>query len=76
MVTHSEEETGDYTVRFNLKSPWPVFLQMLVHNQIVPKDYLAQVGDAEFARKPMGCGPFRYVEGSLNEQIVLERCGP
>jgi peptide/nickel transport system substrate-binding protein len=69
----SVEETGDYTVRFNLKSPWPVFLQMLVHNQIVPKDYLARVGDAEFARKPMGCGPFRFVEGSLNEQIVLER---
>ena len=69
----SVEEVDDWTVRFNLKSPWPVFLQMLVHNQIVPKDYLTQVGDAEFARKPVGAGPFKFVEGDLDEQIILER---
>jgi len=78
----SVEKIGDYTVRFNLKSAWPVFLQMLVHNQIVPKNYLTQVGDAEFARKPVGCGPFRFVSSSASPpqaggteggQIVLER---
>jgi peptide/nickel transport system substrate-binding protein len=69
----SVEKVDDYTVRFNLKSPWPIFLQMLVHNHIVPKDYLTQVGDAEFAQKPVGCGPFKFVEGKLNDQIVLER---
>lgn len=62
-----------YAVRFYLKSPWPVFLQMLVHNQIVPKGYLMRVGDAEFARRPVGCGPFRFVEAQLDEQIVLKR---
>jgi len=67
------EKVDDYTVRFNLKSPWPVFMQMLVHNQIVPKDYLTQVGDEEFAKRPVGAGPFRFVEGKLDEQIVLER---
>ena len=69
----SVEKVGETTVRFNLKSPWPVFLQMLVHNQVVPKDYVTQAGDAEFARKPVGAGPFKFVEGDLNEQIVLER---
>jgi peptide/nickel transport system substrate-binding protein len=69
----SVEAVDDWTVRFYLKSPWPVFLQMLVHNQIVPKDYLTQVGDAEFATKPIGSGPFRFVEGALDEQIVLQR---
>jgi len=69
----SVEAVDDWTVRFHLKGPWPVFLQMLVHNQIVPKDYLTQVGDAEFARKPIGSGPFKFVEGNLDEQIVLER---
>ena len=71
----SVEKVDSYTVRFNLNSPWPVFLQMLVHNQIVPQGYLIQVGDAEFARKPTGCGPFKFVEGSLEEEIVLERFG-
>jgi len=69
----SVEKVDDYTVRFNLKSPWPVFLQMLVHNQIVPKDYLTEVGDEEFAKHPVGAGPFKFVEGKLDEQIVLER---
>jgi peptide/nickel transport system substrate-binding protein len=69
----SVEKVDDGTVRFNLKSPWPVFLQMLVHNQIVPKDYLTQVGDAEFAKRPVGSGPFKFVEGNLDGQIVLER---
>ena len=69
----SVEKVDDYTVRFNLKSPWPVFFQMLVHNQIVPKDYLTEVGDEEFAKHPVGAGPFKFVEGKLDEQIVLER---
>jgi peptide/nickel transport system substrate-binding protein len=69
----SVEKVDEYTVRFRLKGPWPVFLQMLVHNQIVPKDYVLRVGDAEFASEPMGCGPFKFVEGYLDDQIVLER---
>jgi peptide/nickel transport system substrate-binding protein len=69
----SVESLDDYTVRFNLNGPWPIFLQMLVHNQIVPKDYLTQVGDAEFAKKPVGAGPFKFVEGNLTDKIVLER---
>ncbi len=66
-------KVDDYTVRFELTGPWPVFLQMLVHNQIVPQDYVTEVGDEAFAKAPVGAGPFRFVEGTLNEKIVLER---
>ncbi len=69
----SVEAVDEYTVRFNLTSPWPVFLQMLVHVQIVPKDYLSEVGDEAFALEPVGCGPFLFVEGNLDEQITLAR---
>ncbi len=69
----SIERIDDHIVRFNLKSPWPVFLQMLVHIQIVPKTYLTEIGNDAFARNPVGCGPFSFVEGELDEQIILER---
>lgn len=69
----SVEIVDDYTVRFHLSSPWPVFMQMLVHQQIVPKDYFEQVGTKGFIEHPIGAGPFKFVEGKLSEQIVLER---
>jgi len=67
------EKIDKYTVRFTLSSPFPVFLQALVQTQVVPKDYIQRVGDEEFARNPVGCGPFKYVGGRLDDQIVMER---
>lgn len=67
------EKVDDYTVRFHLSAPWPIILQMLVHQQIVPKDYVERVGSEEFARKPIGAGPFKFVEGKLDERVVMER---
>ncbi len=67
------ESVDDDTVRFYLKQPWPVFEQLLVHTQIVPQDYLNKVGDTAFARQPIGTGPFQFVSGELNNEIVLTR---
>lgn len=61
------------TVRFTLAKPFPPFLQAVVHFQIVPKGYIGKVGDAAFAEQPVGAGPFRFVGGKLDSQIVLER---
>ncbi|MEW6524047.1 MAG: ABC transporter substrate-binding protein [Bacillota bacterium] len=67
------EKIDDYTVRFHLSDPWPIILQMLVHQQIVPKNYVQRVGSAQFALSPIGCGPFKFVEGTLDDRIVMER---
>ncbi len=67
------EKIDGYTVRFKLSSPFSVFLQALVHVQIVPEGYLMSVGDNAFARSPVGCGPFRFVDGRLDDRIVMER---
>jgi len=67
------EVVDDYTVRLHFESVWPVALQMLVHQQILPQDYFQEVGTQGFIQAPVGCGPFKFVEGDLNEQIVLER---
>ncbi len=67
------ERVDDSTVRFVLERPFPVFLQALVHFQIVPRRYIQQVGDRAFAERPIGAGPFRFVQGTLDSQIVLQR---
>ena len=67
------EALDDYTVRMKLASPSPVFLQLLVHTQIVPKHYIEQVGLQGFTRHPVGAGPFKFVQGRLDGDIVLER---
>ncbi len=66
------EVVGDDTVRFILEEPWPILLAMLPHQQIVSKAYLEEVG-SDIATRPMGAGPFKFVEGSIDDRIVLER---
>jgi len=69
----SVEQVDDYTVRFLLSEPWPVFLSMLPHQQIVPKDYITENGDESFAANPVGAGPFKFVSANLSEEVVMER---
>lgn len=40
---------------------------------MLPPDYYREVGLAEFARAPVGTGPFRLVEWAQGDRIVLER---
>lgn len=69
----SVEKVDDYTVRFHLSAPWPPAMQLFVHQQIVPMAYLEEVGTEGFVEKPIGAGPFRFVEGQLDDQVVMER---
>ena len=50
----------------------PVWLAFL-GSFVVPKAYMEKVGAEEFARKPIGTGPYKLVEHQLNARIVLER---
>jgi peptide/nickel transport system substrate-binding protein len=69
----SIEKVDDYTVRFNFSGVWPPAMQLLVHQQIVPQAYIEEVGTEGFVANPVGTGPFKFVEGQLDDQIVLER---
>lgn len=64
---------GEDSVKFIFESPWPIFLKMLPHQQIVSQKYIGEVGDEEFRKNPIGAGPFKFVEAKLDERIVLER---
>lgn len=67
------EAIDDTTVKFSFESPWPIFLKMLPHQQIVPKAYLEEKGTDEFSRQPIGAGAYKFVEGNLDDRIVLEK---
>ena len=69
------KKLDDAHVRFVYRAafPEPLVLQALVHFQVVPQKYVQQVGEPGFIARPVGAGPFRFVRGALNSEIVLER---
>lgn len=70
----SIEKTGDLTVVMHFNAPWPPALQMLVHQQIVPKAYLESVGTEGFIKNPIGSGPFKFASAAVGlDEIVMER---
>ena len=69
----SMEKVDDYTVRMHFSCPWPPAMQMIVHQQIVPKHYLEEVGTEGFIANPLGTGPFKFVSAKGTDEIVMER---
>jgi polar amino acid transport system substrate-binding protein len=67
------EKTDGRHVRFILTRAFPAFLQALVHFQIVPEKYIREAGETAFAEHPVGTGPYRFVRGDVNKEIILER---
>jgi peptide/nickel transport system substrate-binding protein len=66
-----------YTVNVITKAPFPLLAVRMSPGHcgtvgIVPPKYLAQVGDAAFAVKPVGTGPYKFVEWVKDERLVLE----
>jgi peptide/nickel transport system substrate-binding protein len=61
------------TVRFKLKSPWPIFPAYLPFNQVVSKAFVEKVGTDGMATQAMGAGPFKLVEWRRGDAVILER---
>ncbi len=70
------EVVDDHTVRFRLRYPSGAFLAVLVNPRggVVPEHVLKgqDLNTAEFNRKPIGTGPFKFVEWRRGERIVVE----
>ena len=66
------EVVDPLTVRFHTKTPDPAMpARMTLMYQLPPK-YVTQVGDQQANLKPVGTGPFKFVEWQKNERIVVE----
>jgi peptide/nickel transport system substrate-binding protein len=65
----------DYTVRFITKQPWPNLVDSasLTNSLMMPAKALKELGPAKLAEKPIGTGPFKFVEWKRDERLVLER---
>ncbi|MDR7450812.1 MAG: ABC transporter substrate-binding protein [Armatimonadota bacterium] len=64
------EAADDRTVRFTLSAPYAPLLKY-ADMGIVPRAAVERAG-GEFAMKPVGTGPYRFVSWQRNSRIVLE----
>jgi len=67
------EVPNDLTVVFTTKKPDPLLPNRLAHygGQIIPRRYFEQVGKDGFAAKPIGTGPYTYVEWVKDDHLAL-----
>lgn len=64
----------DHTVEFKLRHPWTAFLPALADlGMSGPIASPEQIEKGEQNRHPVGTGPFRFVEWSSGDRIVVER---
>jgi peptide/nickel transport system substrate-binding protein len=64
----SAEATDDRTVVIKLKQPWITFSENFYSLGIVP----AATYGANYAREPIGSGPYRLVSWMQGEQLIVE----
>jgi peptide/nickel transport system substrate-binding protein len=62
----------DSTVQLITAKPFPAAAEFLTLAYIVPPKYLKAVGDEEFNRKPVGTGPYKFVEWKKAEHLIVE----
>src|SRR6202165_2952142 len=62
---------GDYEASFNLKRPQPALLALLASGYT--PIYPCHVSPGDMRTKPVGTGPFKFVEFKANESIKLTR---
>jgi len=68
------EAPDPLTVRIVTEEPDPILEHRLASwaAQIVPKDYFEEVGFEAFGQRPVGTGPYQFVEMRADDRIVLE----
>ena len=75
--TEKVEALNPHLVRFQFKEPFPDFLDYLLPGAsgigwIAPKKYIEKVGDGEYKKHPIGCGPYKFVEFVAGVRVVAE----
>jgi peptide/nickel transport system substrate-binding protein len=69
----SVKAQGDYTVVFELKTPFAPWDRQVTLVSIVPMKAYKEMGPAAFAKKPVGSGPYSVVSWVASEAITLKK---
>ena len=66
---------NDTTVRLITEKPFPSLIDhiSLTNFLVMPAKALKELGPQKLAEKPIGTGPFKFVEWKRDERLVLER---
>lgn len=73
ILKHQAEILDEYTIRLTMPEPGTGgLLNNLAYAYIYPKKYL-ELGKEQVARRPIGAGPYKFVEWVPNQRIVVER---
>jgi peptide/nickel transport system substrate-binding protein len=71
------EVVDDYTIKINMKAPSAAMPALLsgVEGQVymVSQAAVEKLGDDEFSRRPVGSGPFEFVEWKSGDRTTLKR---
>ena len=66
------EQTGPNTVRLLYSRPWPgTFDALAARANIVPKKHYLEVGPDEYAKKPVGSGPYALTSYRRGDRMEL-----
>ena len=68
----SVEIVDPSTVRFKLKNSFSMFDVDLANTAIEPKAYIDRIGAEQFAKAPVGTGPYKFVDRRLDEFVAFE----
>lgn len=66
------EVVDDLTFRIHFKEPDSNYVAAYFHLYAMPKKYIERVGEDEFARNPIGTGPWKFKSWKTKEEMVLE----
>ena len=68
------EKLDQYKVRIHAKEVFPAAIEYLAGPLVIhPNEYYAKVGPKGMNEKPVGSGPYRFVEHIIGKSIKLEK---
>jgi peptide/nickel transport system substrate-binding protein len=66
------EVVDDYTVNVVTRQPYASLINRLLDFAIVPPKYVAEKGNQGMALRPVGTGPYRFVDLIKDDRMVVE----